>query len=921
MTSAQIRFLSWISLAIIMVAVPSSVSLASHGPRVIEVTMATPDVIGVIIHDPPFGRGQLVKVGPTGKDHGQWARHNGQWGRIVGRNRDHIRTVDVPPSSYLNRDAIDDASAYPQISGLDVQAVYRKSVPYDSGTSRSLFGATVEGASFKHYVYLKLSAALPAGSHRIVWPGDALPAQQFDYQDTETRAVALHVNQNGYAPNDGAKSGFLSLWLPGGPDHGQVDFRSYGLKTFQVRDDSGQVVHSGTITLRRGASDPEFGTGLSGTLVGYPSVSAPPRKAERLTFNERAILTVAGHGLGQARAAWFEGFSGALGHLNGVHAVSVKDNDNLILTELGNKIEGDWGAGSLGSVRPFYVANRAGTSVFELDFGGWKPENASSKPYHIYVPGLGVSDPFEVSEDVWLRAGRVAVAGLYNHRSGIPLDGRFGYTRPEAFGPNAGYDVVQSKLPLVFSVNYHDGTIPISEGPASEWRQADNAGADLWGGYMDAGDWDRRIQHLEASIALMDIFEFAGAPARQAELSLPASHEVLDADLYQSLADAPDLVHEIAWGLDFFRRLQLPDGRVRGGIESAEHPKPAEPSFLESHAVYVYGPDHVSGYAYAAAAAKFAGLLSSLDKSELADVYKDSALRAWSAAEAGFKDPDAFYADALKAAQAGGGYSFNWERLRTAIQKSASQYRTSAAGELFRLTGEQSYAEVFEAGWPKHGVTAPAADGAWAYFHAAGGKPAIKTAIRGSYARQARTIANTMQTAAFPALKHPETPAGWGQGLIPHYDLLQILLRAHVLSGDSKILDVMRLGSAHILGANPLNLSFTTGLGHRNILHPLHEDHRSMGVAAPKGITVYGWAPLSTPAYDWVFSADGGPLSDDGSREKRIEPFRHALPYFENLIEYPGIIVHQEYTIHQTIGTTAAMWLYLHAPASLPKPN
>ena len=921
MAFARMKPLAVMLMGLVVASAVSSECPASSGPHVVEVTIAAPDVIGVIIHDPPYVRGKLVKTGPTGKQHGQWARHDGQWGRVVGLNHDHIRTFDTAPSSYLDRDAIDDAEAYAKISGLSVEAVYRKSVPYDSGTSHTLFGRAVDGASFKHYVYLKMSAALPTGTHRIVWPGDALPAHDFEYRDTATRAIALHINQNGYAPGDTAKSAFLSLWLPGGPDNGQVDFRRYGFKTFEVRDDAGKTVYNGPIKLRRTASDPELGTGLPGTLIGYPSVSVPPRKAEALAFEPGGVLTVPGHGLPQDdKGAWFEGFSGPLGHLNGVHRIAVTDKDRFALSEVTEKIEGDWGSGNLGSVRPFFLTNRAGTFVFELDFSAWKPASPDGKQYRIHVPGLGVSDPFEVSKNVWLRAAQTAVGGLYNHRSGIALDGRFGFTRPEAFGPNADFDLIQSKLPIVFTSNYHLSSIPIATGVLPEWQKAEPAEPGLWGGYMDAGDWDRRIQHLEASKVLMDVFEFGGTAAQQAELSLPPSHEVLDPSLYRSLSGAPDLVHEIAWGVDFFRRLQLPDGKVRGGIESAEHPKSAEPSFLESQPVYVNAPDHVSGFAYASAAAKFAGILKSLGNTDLSDLFKDSALRAWSAAEAGFKDPDSFYAEAIETALASKLLSeADWKSLRAKMQESADTYRIAAAGELFRLTGEQPFADVFETGWPKHGVVAPAGDGAWAYYHAAEGKAEIKKAIKAAYGRQVRIVLNGLESAAYPSLKHPAAPAGWGQGGAPQYNLLQLMLRGHVLSGDQKILDALLLGSAHILGANPVNVSFTTGLGLRNVRHPLHEDHRAMGVDAPKGITIFGWAPQSMTNYHWLFG-DGGALSDFGAPEARIEPFRYGLPFYEYLVEYPEVIVQQEYTIHQTIGTTAAMWLYLHARTSQPNP-
>lgn len=41
------------------------------------------------------------------------------------------------------------------------------------------------------------------------------------------------------------------------------------------------------------------------------------------------------------------------------------------------------------------------------------------------------------------------------------------------------------------------------------------------------------------------------------------------------------------------------------------------------------------------------------------------------------------------------------------------------------------------------------------------------------------------------------------------------------------------------------------------------------------------------------------------------------MPYFEYLIEHPGMVMQQEYTSQRTIVTTAALWLHLAAQATL----
>ena len=244
----------------------------------------------------------------------------------------------------------------------------------------------------------------------------------------------------------------------------------------------------------------------------------------------------------------------------------------------------------------------------------------------------------------------------------------------------------------------------------------------------------------------------------------------------------------------------------------------------------------------------------------------------------------------------------------------------AAAASLYRLTGRDSYRLAFEGAWGSGKELTPiSADGAWEYANSLhpSANSDTQAKIRRSFVRAATEIAQSQATSAYPSMKHPYAPLGWGQGLVPDYNTTQLFIRAHLLSSNPLFLRVMQVASAQILGANQIGLSFTTGLGRHNIKHPLHEDHRAMGVAAPRGITVYGWAPQSKTNYEWVFGPDWAPLSEADTRtgvaNRHVDPNRFSMPLYEYLIEHPLVIMQQEYTVHQTIGTTAAMWLYLHA--------
>ncbi|GMA76867.1 hypothetical protein GCM10025880_32840 [Methylorubrum aminovorans] len=344
---------------------------------------------------------------------------------------------------------------------------------------------------------------------------------------------------------------------------GAVDFRRYGLNRFVVLDEDGRAVHSGEIRLRTAPDTPEPGNGLAKPLPDSLDVGGLRRPLDGFRARD-GVVSARGHGLR-------EGERVALDRLGGERVpffVTVKapTRDGFVAALPDRPLpEADRSGGSL---LPAHPTNRAATFVFELDYTAWRPRRPG--PYRLYVPGLGVSDPFPVADTVWLDAARVAIGGLYNHRSGIALDGRFGFHRPAAFRPGPDRPVRLSRLPLAWSVEGVEGFVSPEKALEPAWLTGRDAPATYWGGYMDAGDWDRRIQHVDVASLLLELFEGLPPHLRNADFGLPRSSEVLDDPVYAATDALPNLLHEPIWLLDFFRRLQAPHGGVSGGIESGE---------------------------------------------------------------------------------------------------------------------------------------------------------------------------------------------------------------------------------------------------------------------------------------------------------------------------------------------------------------
>ncbi len=889
---------------------------AKAEPALREIAMAAPDIVALTLEGPPFERGRLIRLdAPRSEPVGTWVRHGEGWGLVVGPERDHLRLADTPPSSFLDRALADDAANYGLVGQRRVTAVYRKSMPYDSGLYRGPGGEERSGASFRHQLYLKLDGPLREGEYALAAPG-VLPADtRFAFDDGRTRAVAIHATQLGHRANDLAKVGFLSLWLPGGPDQGAVDFRRYALKTFRVVDDAGASVFEAPIRLRAGPADPEPGNGLAHDLVDTLDADADPVPIRALEGVR--IVTTEPHGLKAGTRVGLQRLNGDQDAAATFGTVTEADRTSFALTELdGPALPGHAQPGA--SVTPAHQTNRAGTFVFELDYSAWKPKAPGA--YRLQVPGLGVSDPFTIADDIWLRSAALSLGALYDHRSGIALDDRAGFTRPAAFRPGNGFRVWRSRLPLAWSSEFAGGFVPFAEGAKEPWITRSLAPADAWGGYMDAGDWDRRIQHVEVSSLLLEVEEaIARSGVSTRSLPIPLSSAVLSDPIYRGTDALPPLVHEAIWLLDFYRRLQGADGSIPGGIESAGHPQKGEPSFLEHRTVFAYAPDHLSSYLYAATAAKLARTLREAGSAELADMFEASALAAWLFAEAAYADPDTALASSIQAGEAAGAFdAASWSERRRAMQAQAGELRVAAAAALYRLDGSRARARIFEEAWDGGwDLYAHKGDAAWDYLQAKGGDARIKNEIGKMIVAEADSLVAAQDRLSYPAMKHPFAPAGWGQGGSPDYGATMLLMRAHTLNGDPRILKTMERAHHAMLGANQLGLSLMTGVGVRSVGGVLHEDSLAMGVGVPPGITVYGWAPQSASAFGWIFGPPWSALPETGRDEdaehRRIEPARFALPYYEYLVEHPSLVMQMEYTVQQTIAPMATLALYLVA--------
>ena len=394
---------------------------------------------------------------------------------------------------------------------------------------------------------------------------------------------------------------------------------------------------------------------------------------------------------------------------------------------------------------------------------------------------------------------------------------------------------------------------------------------DAWGGWHDAGDWDRRIQHMDAARDLLDLAELRPAFAAATSLGVPEGANTV-----------PDLIDEALWGIDFYQRLQLPDGGVPGGIEAGAYPPRGDTSWTASQDFYVYAPDAWSSYLYAGVAAR-AALLLETHAPERASGYAESALRAMSWAEANTPDYAAEVVNVVNA-------------------------RNLAAAELFRLTGDEQWHDVFKESSSYAGggdVAHDAHQFASTFVYARTGWTIDEAILeRGidALTGHADFLVDTGDRGGFGQVMNPWTPYGWSYtSAVPVEG--DVLIKAHALTGDERYFEALIGETQFGLGANPDNMTFTTGLGQRGPREVLLGDKFGMG-DTPDGITVFGGWNVGDRGQHWSFE----------EAAKHMTPqFPDAWPVHETFIGYFWSVPITEYTIHGVLGRVAKAWGYIAA--------
>ena len=505
--------------------------------------------------------------------------------------------------------------------------------------------------------------------------------------------------------------------------------------------------------------------------------------------------------------------------------------------------------------------------VYEMDFSDFSKEGI----YRVVVPELGCSFPFQIGEqETWLAGFRANMNALYCHRSGIRTGMPYSrFERPRCFHPDDGKVIYQSECSLFESANGCNcyGTDHNNFGNLVR-KGTDKVVKNAWGGYLD-----RRVQHLWASQMQIELYLMFPDFFNRVKLPIPESGNGL-----------PDILNETLYNIDFYKRLQMEDGGICGGIEQEEHPILGQCGWQDAWKSYAYAPDFWSSYVYAAAAGRMAFALRNINRG-LADEYEESAIRAFTYAEKTYYEA----------------YRREGHKWTKRANKRVVLARELSACDLYRLTEDEFYGGIYV-----KLRTSKSYEASFVYCMLPNGlgDEKIKAVCR-------KEIIDAAERAVSFAKKMPyhlttgETDTANAGPYDAFYTIPQNreLIRAHYMTGEDKYLAAAIDAAGFGAGANPDNLCYTTGIGKRFPQNILHHDSRMTGQDAPDGITVFG--PHNFNRSDEVL---GRILLEDP-----VWPGVYIWPSMEGYLDIYRDPALTEYTVMETIGPNCYQWGYFAA--------
>lgn len=511
--------------------------------------------------------------------------------------------------------------------------------------------------------------------------------------------------------------------------------------------------------------------------------------------------------------------------------------------------------------------------VYQLDFTNLKTPGK----YRLVVSGIGCSFDFEIRDDIWEKFTRLNMKGFLHQRSGIELGPPYtDYQRPRNMHPRDETTIHKCDVEKFFNIN--------AEGQQGIFKRIQSSilmetkVPEAWGGWMDAGDFDQRMPHLYSVHRMMYLYEMNSEYFENLNLGIPESKN-----------NIPDILDEAMWCLDLYKRTQsiYSEGGISWWVESVEHPRGGECSWLNSLPTALIPPTPGACYTYASCAAQMSIVVRKYN-SELANDYLESALAAMKWIELNPGAPDIFGNNNTEVTEA------------------------MAFVNLFRSTGEklwfQKLTESLKKVYPNginQGVSTNNAEILLNYLLIKDflADERLTSECISALLKLADELTEGASQNTYNIFKSQNKPLT--RMVLPARSILPVAA-AHFVTKDKKYSDALSKTIQYTMGANPMNRSYVSGLGERWFI-PYQLDFDVADTPAPSGIPNFGPATQTETTWGWTGDWAIKMVEAHGLYPSKLLNWPFADKCFNNTWIAPI----NEFTMHHPMGELIMLTGYL----------
>lgn len=599
-----------------------------------------------------------------------------------------------------------------------------------------------------------------------------------------------------------------------------------------------------------------------------------------VTFTESELRSEAihvnllGYAPGDRKIAQFSTWLGD----GGAHRMPDSRNFYIIDARSGEKVF--QGKSVLISKEPEEAGNYPAivkTDVHALDFSELSREGS----FRLVVENVGCSFEFEISPAVWENTARLLMKGFLHQRSGIELGPPYtDYQRPRNMHPEDEVTIHLCDTEKFF--NPGGGASSSEQTGVFERIQAsilpDTEVPGAWGGWMDAGDFDQRMTHLYSVRRLMYLCEINPAYFESMNLLIPESGNTI-----------PDIIDEAAWCLDIYKRTQgaYEEGGVSWWIESVEHPRQGEPSWLNSLPTALVPPTPGASLNYAATAAQMALLTRKYDPAR-SEEYLHTALAAMKWVETHPNTPDIFGSSPRPV------------------------YEALAYVHLYRCTGDKKWHALFKDVLKeifKNGIDADVDKGnaevLFAYLLIKEEKTdkELAESCKKGIIKLANNLLKGSEENIYNILneenRNADRLATLSKYVLP-------VVAAHRITGDRRYYDALTKSIQYAMGANPMNRCYISGLGER-FFYPYQIDWEANNMNIPAGIPTFGPIKQTEERWGWTGKWAIDAIERAGLYPNKLSDWPHA----EKCFNQTWIAPINEFTVRTPMGEFILLTGYL----------